>query len=547
MKWELHQQYLSCFKDNQQTLLEYFDKEIAAFDFSGKEEHLEKEIDAYCNLYCKITAIHDFYNLSISIDNTNEEFRSLLQVSEKMISVLLNKRAFLVDFLRQTNHEVSSKYRGFINEIKRESKYGSHILKAINTLSVTGGKAWRLFHITRLNQTQKDCGLSIAKLQSTVRNSNFNEATMAFNNINEVASRAAKDAIYALNNIKGEALSIAQLLGYDTVLSYELEKNRISREMFDRYQKASSELIPQAFYQLNKIINKQKYRLFELQRSEIACSTSIEFDDMLTLLKNSLNKYSEEFVELIDYYKNNSLIDNEPREGKRSGACMAAVHELKKCFVLLNDTSGLRGFVSLAHEFGHVFHHTCMFKHPILETNSPMVINECVSKLFELMVLNSRNVVDAFSKEAIDELKLKGLIQTIGQVGARFKFEKAFFELRKTGPLSIEQTQQLMLESQVSSLENNLEEDGYASFEWVYMPHYYYTDISYYNYPYIIGYLTAILIYLRIENGQLSFAKFTNVLVESGRLDSFSSFLKCLGISEDIESELAKITIDAIL
>jgi oligoendopeptidase F len=90
-----------------------------------------------------------------------------------------------------------------------------------------------------------------------------------------------------------------------------------------------------------------------------------------------------------------------------------------------------------------------------------------------------------------------------------------------------------MVKGQRDAFSGQLSEDGCASLEWVYMPHYYYTDIAYYNYPYIVGCITAMMIFKRLKRGVLTFQQLSAALAESGRIDNYASFLLSVGISAD--------------
>ena len=87
--------------------------------------------------------------------------------------------------------------------------------------------------------------------------------------------------------------------------------------------------------------------------------------------------------------------------------------------------------------------------------------------------------------------------QTICDIYSRFLFERAVFEERREGFLFPERLCQLMERAQKEAYGDGLDPDCLHPYMWVNKVHYYYTDLSFYNFPYAFGALLATGLYAR--------------------------------------------------
>ena len=74
---------------------------------------------------------------------------------------------------------------------------------------------------------------------------------------------------------------------------------------------------------------------------------------------------------------------------------------------------------------------------------------------------------------------------------SRFLFEIEFYRKRVDSPLTAAELNELMLEAQRRAYCDALAEDGYHPLFWASKLHFYFTDVPFYNFPYVVGYLLA--------------------------------------------------------
>ena len=96
---------------------------------------------------------------------------------------------------------------------------------------------------------------------------------------------------------------------------------------------------------------------------------------------------------------------------------------------------------------------------------------------------------------AILETSLIGEAQVIVDISSRFLFEKEVFERREEADLSADDFCEIMTRSQKATYGEGLDENHLHAYMWTWKPHYYRTDISFYNYPYAFGLLFSTGLY----------------------------------------------------
>jgi oligoendopeptidase F len=76
-------------------------------------------------------------------------------------------------------------------------------------------------------------------------------------------------------------------------------------------------------------------------------------------------------------------------------------------------------------------------------------------------------------------------------IPVRYEFEKAFYEERQKGEVSVSRLKELMAETQRRIFGDVLEEGGEDLYFWASKLHFYITGITFYNFPYTFGYLLS--------------------------------------------------------
>ncbi len=175
--------------------------------------------------------------------------------------------------------------------------------------------------------------------------------------------------------------------------------------------------------------------------------------------------------------------------------------------------------MTLVHELGHAFHVHCQIGKTELQKVTPMTLAETAS------IFNERIVIEALLSDAssndeqlrILETQLMAEAMIIVDTTSRFLFEREVFERRSQSELSTEEFCDVMLRAQADTYGDGLDERHRHPYMWAWKPHYYQTDVSFYNFPYVFGLLFGIGLWaLYKEHGDSFIPEYEAMLSSSG-------------------------------
>ena len=132
------------------------------------------------------------------------------------------------------------------------------------------------------------------------------------------------------------------------------------------------------------------------------------------------------------------------------------------------------------------------------------------------------------------EASLQGSCQVLVDITSRFLFEQRVFEARKQRELSIDELNTLMLEAQRETYGDGLDESRLHPYMWAMKPHYYSTEVSFYNYPYMFGLLFGLGLYAQYQQDPEKFKLGYDALLSSTGLADAATLAAEFGI--DIRS-----------
>jgi oligoendopeptidase F len=115
-------------------------------------------------------------------------------------------------------------------------------------------------------------------------------------------------------------------------------------------------------------------------------------------------------------------------------------------------------------------------------------------------------------------------------IPVRYEFEKAFYEERKNGILSVSQLKELMVDAQRRILGDVLEPGGEDPYFWASKLHFYITGLTFYNFPYTFGFLLSRGLYAIFKKQGADF------------LPKYEEFLRLAG--SDTAENVVKRTVD---
>lgn len=521
MRWDLSALYTSFTSEefvNDKIITEklidetnkWIDENLSTTD--DAKNKLEYLIKAASELNEKVTMLSSFTELTLSTNANDEEAQGMMFRLENLnVSAqnLIKRMTIFVGKIDDLDKviavsELLKEHSFILHELKEEA---SHLLSEkeeiiISKLQMTGGNAWSNMRSMIDGTIEVDIevdGETKSLPLPVVRN-------MAYDKDVEVRKKAYVAELksykkielplsHALNAIKGEANTMCELRGYDTLFDKTLADSRMDKKTLNAMFCAMEDFMPDFRRYLKakaKVLGHKNglpfYDLFAPMSGN--CAKRYSYDEAHQFLVDAFATFSDEMANFIDNAFKDKWIDAESRAGKGGGAFCANLMPIKQSRVLSNFDGSFSSVSTLAHELGHAWHGHCLKDKPILNTSYPMPLAETASifnECFIADVAKQRSSDD--EKIVLLESELMEATQVIVDIYSRYLFETQVVETRLEKGMSISELKDAMIDAQKKAYGDGLDENFLHPYMWACKPHYYYADLAFYNWPYAFGLL----------------------------------------------------------
>jgi pepF/M3 family oligoendopeptidase len=376
-------------------------------------------------------------------------------------------------------------------------------------LSLSGASAWSKLQGTVTSQLSVDFELDgeVQKLpmpalinlhahpDETVRRRAYEAEIKAWDSVRE-------PLVACMNGIKGVANTLNQRRGRSDALHAAIDMARIDRATIEAMlgaMQASFPMFRKYFRAKAKRLGKEKLAWWDVFAPVGSSNQTYTFDEAREFVVSNFAKFDPEMAAFAQHAFDNCWIDAEQRDGKRGGAFCMSVPGVKESRVLCNFDGTLDQVFTIAHELGHAFHNECAYRanKTAIQQNTPMTLAETASIMCETIVMEAvlAQTTDPQEELAIREVRLISDAQVIVDIYSRYLFEKEVFERRAKAELSADDLCQIMENAQKATYGDGLDENYLHKYMWTWKPHYYYANLSFYNFPYAFGLLFGIGLY----------------------------------------------------
>jgi pepF/M3 family oligoendopeptidase len=326
----------------------------------------------------------------------------------------------------------------------------------------------------------------------------------------------------AMNGVKGAKTTLDRRRGRTDALHSALDDARMDRATLEAMLGA----MQAAFPAFRRYLRRKAQRLghaalpwWDLYAPVVPADAvrSFSFDEAEHFVVEQFETFSGDLAGLARRAFRERWIDAEPRAGKRGGAFCAYLPLVQESRVLVNFDGSLDQVFTIAHELGHAYHNHCLAPKQALQRLTPMTLAETASTLCETIVTHAALATARGPQEelAILETDLIGATGVIVDIYSRFIFEREVFERRAQAELSAAELSELMLRCQREAYGDGLDPAHLHPYMWTWKPHYYRTDISFYNFPYAFGLLFGIGLYALFQQRGPAFVPDYNALLAS--------------------------------
>jgi len=317
----------------------------------------------------------------------------------------------------------------------------------------------------------------------------------------------------SLNGIAGTRLSLYGRRGLPHFLDTPLFDGAMSRKSLDAMLEAIHthiDLPRRALRKAAKLQGTSALHYFDLEAPQIAAPDEkpLNWDEACQTVELA---FSAAYPRLGSYFRDmlaNHWIEAQPRAGKRPGAfCTGSQlkHE-ERIYMTFHGT--VHDMVTLAHEAGHAWHSCVLRPARSFAAEYPMTLAETASNFGEMILLsglmNDPGINEATKAYLLDQEMLRAHAYLIN-IPMRYEFEKAFYTERAAGEVSVSRLSELMNEAQRKLYGDTLLDDGTDPMFWAYKMHFFITGVSFYNFPYVFGYLLSQALFARFKAEGASF------------------------------------------
>ena len=529
--------------------VEQYKKLISALNYDDTAKTLREIIDLKESTAVLVRKIAGYCSLRRSANSTDKEVSGImtkiqaLMASTAKENVIFEKYVGKIENLDEvlSSDEILAQYKFYFSEVKASVSHNmsDEAEDVFARLNLSGGRAWGdLFsYLTATVEVEyKGEKTTLSAIRGMAESDDPETRKSAFEA--ELACyKKIKDPIaFALNSIKAQVNTEAELRGYENPLAMTLEHSRMKKETLSAMLEAMREYMPKFRQYLR---HKAKLLGFEngLPWYELytpmgkAGSKTFTAEESHAYLVEHFESFAPDLAEMVDEAFKNNWIDFYPRAGKVGGAFCSNLPFLKQSRVLTNFSGSFGSVVTLAHELGHAYHGMMIQDHRPLNTGYTMPVAETASNFNELIIVNDA-IAKSEGEEKIQliESQLQDCTQIIVDIYSRFLFEDEVIRRRKNTFLFAKDLEEIMTNAQKEAYGDGLDESTLHPYMWCCKSHYFSAGLSYYNFPYAFGGLFSRGLYAKyLEEGEAFLPKY-RALLKATTVDTIENVALIAGI-----------------
>ena len=272
-----------------------------------------------------------------------------------------------------------------------------------------------------------------------------------------------------------------------------LQVCRINAPIFQRWFHIKADLL-----QINKL------RRYDIYAPLTSAEQKYPYVESVELVLDTFEQFSPELASYARRVFEEDHIDSENRIGKRGGAFCASVIPKVTPYVLLNYGSSVRDVATLAHELGHAVHSMLANKHSVLNYHSTLPLAETASTFSEMLLIDRllANSTDTAVRQDLIANALDDNYATIMRQAYFTLFEQQAHKMIKEHA-GADELNKAYMNNIVEQFGDSVEISEEFQWEWVSIPHIYYSP--FYCYAYSFGQLLVLALYQRYREEGVNF------------------------------------------
>ena len=432
-------------------------------------------------------------------------------------------------------------YRFRFSQIKENAshKLSDDAEDVFARMNLSGGRAWGdLFAYLTANVTvdYKGGKTSLSAVRGLAESDDPEERRSAYEAELACYDKIRDSIAFALNSIKAQVNTEAELRGYESPLAMTLSQSRMKKETLDAMFAAMREAFPKFREYLRRKAELLGYKnglpwyeiLAPMGKADGKTYTA---EEAHAYLVDHFSSFSPDLAEMVDTAFRDEWIDFYPRKGKVGGAFCSNLPFMNQSRILTNFTGTFGSITTLAHELGHAYHGKQIESHRPLNTGYTMPVAETASNFNELIIVNHAiENADGEEKIRLIETQIQDMTQIIVDIYSRFLFEDEVFRRRKNTFLFADDLEKIMVNAQKEAFGDGLDPEYLHPYMWCCKSHYYRSALSYYNFPSAFGGLFSRGLYAKyLEEGESFLPKY-RALLKATTVDTVENVAYIAGI-----------------
>lgn len=330
-----------------------------------------------------------------------------------------------------------------------------------------------------------------------------------------------------LNAINGWRLEETKQRGHHRTLHYldkSCHQSRIDRATLDAlmdttYQRRA--IGQRALNAMGKVLKVPTMEPWDLFAPAPAAHQAREFsfEEAIDIVANAFRQLTPAMGDFAVMMAEKGWIDAKPTPNRSTGAYCTSFAEPREPRIFMTFEGSMNNVLTLAHELGHAWHNWVMRDLPRYKTYYSMTLAETASIFGETLVRDAL-LAQASTPEQKMEIAWEdgsAAMTFLLNIPSRFTFEQKLVESRKQGFVIADTLKSLMHDSWQHWYEDSLA--SYDDMFWASKLHFSIASLSFYNYPYLFGYLFSLGIYAQKDRyGEAFNDLYTSVLRDTGSM-----------------------------
>lgn len=407
----------------------------------------------------------------------------------------------------------------------------------VSALSQDGIHAWgrlytelsgKLRCLVAADNEQREVG--IAEAAALMQSTSDRTREDAWQAINKAWSNHEDTCAAAINALAGWRLEMCKRRSHEEPVHFldtPAHASHIKRQTLDAIIQVAAESKPmarRAAKAMARAYGKRRYGPWDNRAPAPVlpgAESSFPFEKGLEVISHAYGEVDPSMGEFVNMMAMERWIEGTIGPHKRPGAYCTSFAKSKTPRVYMTYGGSMSDITVLAHELGHAFHHWAMKDLPDAQRSYGMSLAETASTFGETLVRDAVLQTATNPQQALSVAweEMSAIVSFLLNIPTRFEFEKNFFNAREARPLLPTELRKLMSDAWTSWYGDALSEPD--ELFWISKLHFFISGISFYNFPYLFGYLFSQSIYQRRASmGDEFFARYSGLLRDTGRMSA---------------------------